>query len=174
MAVIMLLAICNRVVYDTPFSFAFMVILTSVFFGFVMNLDFGRYQLSLLTSAINSFRAEKLGGNHPEATYQLWWFINRLKISFGYYYLSRLLLVFTSRLKFVYSECAFRNHKRMCIYSYWLCHKDSGWSLIKSWLWWSSALRWCYLDVVQWEPPLKEKSGSKNPDERNNLAGTFK
>ncbi|HFJ2405486.1 TPA: hypothetical protein ACGTYO_005481, partial [Klebsiella pneumoniae] len=54
--------ICNRVVYDTPFSFAFMVILTSVFFGFVMNLDFGRYQLSLLTSAINSFRAEKLGG----------------------------------------------------------------------------------------------------------------
>ncbi len=26
-----------------------------------MNLDFGRYQLSLLTSAINSFRAEKLG-----------------------------------------------------------------------------------------------------------------
>ena len=62
LAVIMLLAICNRVVYDTPFSFAFMVILTSVFFGFVMNLDFGRYQLSLLTSAINSFRAEKLGG----------------------------------------------------------------------------------------------------------------
>lgn len=62
MAVIMLLAICNRVVYDTPFSFAFMVVLTSVFFGFVMNLDFGRYQLSLLTSAINSFRAEKLGG----------------------------------------------------------------------------------------------------------------
>ncbi|OVF28680.1 hypothetical protein B8014_19525 [Klebsiella pneumoniae] len=52
----------HRVVYDTPFSFAFMVILTSVFFGFVMNLDFGRYQLSLLTSAINSFRAEKLGG----------------------------------------------------------------------------------------------------------------
>ncbi|STX21016.1 conjugal transfer entry exclusion protein TraS [Klebsiella pneumoniae] len=39
MAVIMLLAICNRVVYDTPFLFAFMVILTSVFFGFVMNLD---------------------------------------------------------------------------------------------------------------------------------------
>ncbi|MCU8819472.1 hypothetical protein OE279_29835, partial [Klebsiella quasipneumoniae] len=62
MTVIMLLAICNRVFYDSPFSFAFMVILTSVFFGFVMNLDFGRYQLSLLTSAINSFRVEKLGG----------------------------------------------------------------------------------------------------------------
>lgn len=61
MTVIMLLAICNRVFYDSPFSFAFMVILTSVFFGFVMNLDFGRYQLSLLTSAINSFRVEKLG-----------------------------------------------------------------------------------------------------------------
>ncbi|MDV5398542.1 hypothetical protein QM116_27240 [Klebsiella pneumoniae] len=62
MTVIMLSAICNRVFYDSPFSFAFMVILTSVFFGFVMNLDFGRYQLSLLTSAINSFRVEKLGG----------------------------------------------------------------------------------------------------------------
>ena len=62
MTVIMLLAICNRVFYDSPFSFAFMVILTSVFFGFVMNLDFGRYQLSLLTSAINSFKTERLGG----------------------------------------------------------------------------------------------------------------
>ena len=62
MAVIMLLAICNRVFYDSPFSFAFMVVLTSVFLGFIMNLDFGRYQLSLLTSAINSFRSEKLGG----------------------------------------------------------------------------------------------------------------
>lgn len=31
MTVIMLLAICNRVFYDSPFSFAFMVILTSVF-----------------------------------------------------------------------------------------------------------------------------------------------
>ncbi|MFM3816764.1 hypothetical protein AB8S42_27420, partial [Klebsiella pneumoniae] len=29
---------------------------------FAPSLDFGRYQLSLLTSAINSFRAEKLGG----------------------------------------------------------------------------------------------------------------
>jgi hypothetical protein len=37
----------------------------------------------------------------------------------------------------------------------------------------ASALRWCYLDVVQWEPPLKRNRG-KNPDERNNLAGTFK
>ena len=51
------LAFLNRFVYDSPFPYAFMVILTTVFFGFVMNLDFGRYQLSLLTSAINSFKA---------------------------------------------------------------------------------------------------------------------
>lgn len=29
------------------------------------------------------------GGNHPDATYQLWWFINRLKVSFCYYWLPR-------------------------------------------------------------------------------------
>ncbi len=31
------------------------------FFGFVMNLDFGRYQLSLLTSAINSSERKSWG-----------------------------------------------------------------------------------------------------------------
>ncbi|HGV3471509.1 TPA: hypothetical protein ACNGY5_006370, partial [Klebsiella michiganensis] len=30
---------------------------TAIFMGIVMNLDFGRYQLSLLTSAITSFKA---------------------------------------------------------------------------------------------------------------------
>lgn len=62
MAVTMLLAFYNRAFYDSPFPFAFMIVLTTIFFGFVMNLDFGRYQLSLLTSAINSFRTERLRG----------------------------------------------------------------------------------------------------------------
>lgn len=62
MMVVMLLAFYNRFVYDSPFPYAFMTLLTTIILGFVMNLDFGRYQLSLLTSAINSFRTERLRG----------------------------------------------------------------------------------------------------------------
>ena len=62
MMVVMLLAFYNRFSYDSPFPYAFMILLTTVVFGFVMNLDFGRYQLSLLTSAINSLKVEKLEG----------------------------------------------------------------------------------------------------------------
>ena len=62
MMVMMLLAFYNRFVYDSPFPYAFMTLLTTIILGFVMNLDFGRYQLSLLTSAINSFRTERLRG----------------------------------------------------------------------------------------------------------------
>nr|QLG02098.1 hypothetical protein [Klebsiella pneumoniae] len=45
-----------------------MILIATIFVWFVMNIDFGRYQLSVLSSAINSFRAEKLGGDDPEAT----------------------------------------------------------------------------------------------------------
>ncbi|MCW9474413.1 conjugal transfer protein TraS [Klebsiella grimontii] len=62
MMMVMLLAFYNRFFYDSPFPYAFMILLTTVVLGFVMNLDFGRYQLSLLTSAINTFKTEKLGG----------------------------------------------------------------------------------------------------------------
>ena len=62
MLTILFLAFFNRFSYDSPFPFGFMVLITSIFFGVVMNLEFGRYQLSLLTSAINSFKAEKLEG----------------------------------------------------------------------------------------------------------------
>jgi hypothetical protein len=54
MAVIMLLAICNRVVYDSPFSFAFMVILTS-FFWFCHESGFWTISAIIAHSAINSF-----------------------------------------------------------------------------------------------------------------------
>ncbi|HBZ7664191.1 TPA: conjugal transfer protein TraS, partial [Klebsiella variicola subsp. variicola] len=56
------LALFNRVYYASPFPFAFMVLIATIFVWFVMNIDLGRYQLSVLSSAINSFRAEKLGG----------------------------------------------------------------------------------------------------------------
>ncbi|HGV3463642.1 TPA: conjugal transfer protein TraS, partial [Klebsiella michiganensis] len=50
----------NRFFYGSPFPFAFMVVLITIFFGFIMNFDFGRYQLPLLTSAINSFKTDKV------------------------------------------------------------------------------------------------------------------
>lgn len=81
MALILALALFNRVYYASPFPFSFMILIATIFVWFVMNIDFGRYQLSVLSSAINSFRAEKLGDD-PEATYQLWWFVNSLKVSF--------------------------------------------------------------------------------------------
>ena len=56
MMIIMALAIYNRFFYDSPFPYAFMVLLTTIFFGFVMNLDFGRYQLSLLTSVLSALQ----------------------------------------------------------------------------------------------------------------------
>ncbi len=62
MLTILFLAFFNRFAYDSPFPFGFMVLITSIFLGVVMNLDFGRYQLSLLTSAINTFKTEKLEG----------------------------------------------------------------------------------------------------------------
>ena len=62
MALILALALFNRVYYASPFPFAFMVLIATIFVWFVMNIDLGRYQLSVLSSAINSFRAEKLGG----------------------------------------------------------------------------------------------------------------
>lgn len=62
MALILALALFNRVYYASPFPFSFMILIATIFVWFVMNIDFGRYQLSVLSSAINSFRAEKLGG----------------------------------------------------------------------------------------------------------------
>ena len=60
MLLIMVLAFYNRFFYGSPFPFAFMVVLITIFFGFIMNFDFGRYQLPLLTSAINSFKTDKV------------------------------------------------------------------------------------------------------------------
>ncbi|HHS9747017.1 TPA: conjugal transfer protein TraS [Raoultella ornithinolytica] len=57
MSLVFILAFLNRFFYDSPFPFGFMVFFTAIFMGIVMNLDFGRYQLSLLTSAITSFKA---------------------------------------------------------------------------------------------------------------------
>ena len=59
MAVVFLFALLNRAYYNVPFSFAFMIILTTFLGGVVMNLDFGRYQLSLLTSAISTFKTNR-------------------------------------------------------------------------------------------------------------------
>ncbi|MFZ8714886.1 hypothetical protein ACO1ZV_22095, partial [Enterobacter kobei] len=60
MVVIVLLALFNRVYYNSPLPFAFMIILTTICCGVVMHLDFGRYQLSLLTSAISTFKSNRL------------------------------------------------------------------------------------------------------------------
>lgn len=62
MIVVMLSAFYNRFFYNSPFPYAFMILLITVVLGFVMNLDFGRYQLSLLTSAVNAFKDNKPGG----------------------------------------------------------------------------------------------------------------
>lgn len=59
MAVVFLFALLNRAYYNEPFPFAFMIILTTFLGGVVMNLDFGRYQLSLLTSAISTFKTSR-------------------------------------------------------------------------------------------------------------------
>lgn len=56
MLVNLLLACFNRVFYGAPFPFAFMTILATVFFVIVMNLDFGRYQLTALTSLLQSIK----------------------------------------------------------------------------------------------------------------------
>lgn len=57
MALIFLLALLNRAYYNVPFPFALMIILTTILSGVVMNLDFGRYQLSLFTTAISTFKS---------------------------------------------------------------------------------------------------------------------
>lgn len=62
MALIITFALYNKAYYASPFPFSFMMFLTTVFLWFIMNIDFGRYQLSLLTSAINTFKTEKLEG----------------------------------------------------------------------------------------------------------------
>jgi hypothetical protein len=59
MAVVFLLALLNRVYYNGPFTFAFMIILTTFLGIVVMNLDFGRYQLSLLTSVISASKTNR-------------------------------------------------------------------------------------------------------------------
>jgi len=60
MVVVVLFALFNRVYYNSPLPFAFMIVLTTICCGVVMNLDFGRYQLSLLTSAISTFKSNRL------------------------------------------------------------------------------------------------------------------
>lgn len=57
MMVIILLAIYNRVFNDSPFPFGFMVLFMTILFGIVMNLDVSRYQLSALTTLIESFKS---------------------------------------------------------------------------------------------------------------------
>ena len=60
MVLIFLLALLNRAYYNVPFPFALMIISTTVLGGVVMNLDFGRYQLSLFTTVISKFKSNRL------------------------------------------------------------------------------------------------------------------
>lgn len=57
MMTIFLLALCNRIFYDSPFPFGFMVLFITILLGIVMNLDVSRYQLSALTTLIESFKS---------------------------------------------------------------------------------------------------------------------
>lgn len=56
MVMTFLFAIYARTFYSTAFPFGFYLIFSTISFGIIMNLDFGRYQLSALVSLIESFR----------------------------------------------------------------------------------------------------------------------
>nr|QTX14526.1 hypothetical protein [Klebsiella pneumoniae] len=55
------------------------------FVWFVMNIDF--WTISTFGTLIcdKLFQSRKVGGDDPEATYQLWWFVNSLKSFLCYY-----------------------------------------------------------------------------------------
>lgn len=60
MALILALASFNRLHYATPFPFSFMILIATIFVFFIMNFDFGRYQLATLTSVIESVRSKEV------------------------------------------------------------------------------------------------------------------
>jgi len=53
---VLLIALYNRSYFASAFPFGFLLILMTIVMGIFMNLDFGRYQLSALTSVVNSFK----------------------------------------------------------------------------------------------------------------------